>query len=65
MNISWSIDLGGIMTILVVVGGFVFSILRRNVEVNALKATVDSLQSSVAALQIAVARLEERIKALS
>ena len=59
--VNYSIDLGGIVTIIVVIGGFVFSIIRRNVEVGSLQRTVDTLTAAVGTLQITVARLEERI----
>lgn len=64
MNINWSIDLGGILTLLAFVVTFIVFNARSSTELNMLKQTVDRLNKTVDSLNLSVARLEERVASL-
>lgn len=64
MNVNWSIDLGGILTLLAFVVGFIVLTARSRTELDTLRTTVDGLVKTVDSLRMTVVRLEERVATL-
>lgn len=57
----WSIDLGGVITLIVTVVGFIALIARSRTDLENLKASVKTMAEDLDEMKIKLARLEERV----